>query len=98
MRHFIGNFREKALQIAAHLGVDTGTGSNGWIDRCRRGHNIDSWTLTGETGDSGTVGDSDIWLLQEVKELVCSDETGLFFSLKPSKSLTFVETPAMLEQ
>jgi hypothetical protein len=86
-----------ALQITAHLGVESVTCSSGWIHRCRRGHNICYRTLAGGSRnvESGTVDGSDF--CKRLKVMV-SDETGLFPICSLVKLLLFVETPAMVEQ
>lgn len=88
--------REKALHIATRLGIDNFTASNGWIDRFKKRHNIVYNTVCGESRsvDGATVED---WknrlpsLVQEYepRNIFNADETGLFYNLLPSKTLSF---------
>lgn len=81
--------------------VDNSVGSNGWIDRFERRHNIVYGTAADEskTADPETLDD---WKydqqLQKINEYdMCgiynADKTGLFFNQQPSNSLTFCGNP-----
>ena len=43
--------KEKALEIAGHLGCDEFKASNGWLDRCKRRYNVRQMKVSGESGD-----------------------------------------------
>lgn len=87
--------REKTIEIADKLGINSFSASNGWIDRFKKRHGICYRTVNGEAAsvDTATV---DAW-----KETVASvisgyaprdifnaDEAGLFFKVQPSKTLS----------
>lgn len=51
--------KEKAIEIAGHLGCDEFKASNGWLDRCKRRYNVRQMKVSGESGDvSGATVDS----------------------------------------
>lgn len=89
--------REKALCIAAKLNMDNFTASNGWVDRFKQRHNVVYKAICGESKsvDPQTVSH---WKESQVPELIKdytpkdifnADETGLFFNVLPSKTMTF---------
>lgn len=89
----------KGLQIAVHLRVGSIVGSDGWINRFKRRHNLVYWTLAGESRNvySETVDDwKNDQLFLAIKEWHLWHTQcwwGLFFSLHPNKSLTFCGDP-----
>lgn len=94
------HLKEKALHIAARLGIDDFRASNGWIDRFKKRHNLVYKTVSGESAsvDPVTVNS---WKEQiheviqgyELKDIFNADETGLFFNLQPNKTLTYKGDP-----
>lgn len=87
--------REKAMVIADRLGIADFGVSNGWIDRFRKRHGIAYRTVSGEAASVNveTVDDwkstlSTIIEGYEPRNIYNADETGLFFWVQPSKSLS----------
>uniref|UniRef100_A0A1E1X318 Putative tigger transposable element n=1 Tax=Amblyomma aureolatum TaxID=187763 RepID=A0A1E1X318_9ACAR len=88
--------REKAVDIADRLGITDFAASNGWIDRFRKRHGIAYKTVSGESA-SVNLATVDDWkatlsaILIEgyaPRDIYNADETGLFFRVQPSKSLS----------
>ena len=51
--------KEKALEIARHLGCDEFKASNGWFDRWKKRYNVRQMKVSGDSGDvSGATVDS----------------------------------------
>lgn len=87
--------REKAMEVADRLGITDFAASNGWIDRFRKRHGIAYKTVCGEAAsvNTQTVDDWKATLSAtiegyEPRDIYNADETGLFFRVQPSKSLS----------
>ena len=86
--------KEKALEIAAQIGISDFNASNGWLDRFRVRNNIVFRSTSGEAGYVSDVTCKD-WIDRlpsiiegyDMKDIYNMDETGLFFRALPSKSL-----------
>jgi hypothetical protein len=87
------NLKEKALHVAARLGFRA---LDGWIDRFKKIHNLVYRTMLGENDfvNPETVME---WKIEELtkiiegyqpKDMFNVDETGLFYNLQPSKTMT----------
>ena len=87
--------QEQARLYAAELGHEGFSGSNGWLDRWQKRHNVRMATLSGEAAD---VSESVIEDWSRRLESVCNgyqlrdifnaDETGLFYRALPTKSMS----------
>lgn len=87
--------QEQALLYAAELGHDEFSGSNGWLDRWQRRHNVRMSTLSGEAADvSASIVEDWSRRLESVcrgflpRDIFNADETGLFYRAMPTKSMT----------
>ena len=87
--------QEKALMYAQELGHLSFTGSNGWLDKWQKRHNVRMAVLSGEAGDVDEAVVEDWGKRLEslcdgyrLEEIFNADETGLFFRALPSRSLT----------
>lgn len=83
------------MEIADRLGITDFAASNGWIDRFRKRHGIAYKTVSGEAASVNlqTVDDWKATLSAttegyEARDIYNADETGLFFRVQPSKSLS----------
>ena len=91
------HLKEKALHVAAHLGINSFQASNGWINCFKKRHDLVYKTMLGESSivNPETVMD---WTSEELpkiingyrsKDIFNNDETGLFYNLLSSKTLTY---------
>lgn len=86
--------QEKALKIAASMGIIDFKATNGRLEKFRQRNNIDFRVLNGEAGDLDT---SAVQSLKrripaiiegyETRDIFNADETALFYRATPSKSL-----------
>jgi hypothetical protein len=87
------HLKEEALHVDARLGFRA---LDGWIDRFKKIHNVVYKTMLGESDivNPETVMD---WKIEELTKIIDgyqpkgmfnADETGLFYNLQPSKTLT----------
>jgi hypothetical protein len=88
--------KDKALNVADHLGVDSFQASNGWIDCFKKRHNLVYKTMLAESAIVNPERVMD-WKSEELpkiikvywpKDIFNVGETGLFYNLQPSKTLT----------
>ena len=86
--------QEKAIQIAALIGIPDFNASNGWLEKFRLRHNIDFRVLRGESADLDESAAStfkcripSIIDKYDVKDVFNADETGLFYLALPTRSL-----------
>ena len=86
---------EQALLYAAELGHEGFSGSNGWLDRWQKRHNIRMSTLSGEAADvsEGVVEDwgrrlDSVCKGYRLQDIFNADETGLFYRALPTKSMS----------
>ena len=93
----VPHLKEKAVHVAAHLGIDSFQASNGWIDRFKKRHSLVYKTVSGESAVvyPETMVD---WKSEELpkiievywpKDIFNVGESGLFYNLQPSKTLTY---------
>ena len=93
--------KEKAKHVATHLGIDGFRASDGWIYSFKKIHNLVYKTMLGESAivNPKTVTD---WKSKELSKIINGyqrkdmfnvDETGLFYNLQPSKTLTYEGDP-----
>jgi hypothetical protein len=91
------HLNEKALQVAASQGIDGFQALKGWINCFKKRHNLVYKTTSGESAivNPKTVMD---WKRKELptitdgyltKDIYNVDETGLFYNLQPSKTMTY---------
>jgi len=91
------HLKEKALHAAARLGINSFQASNGWINCFKKRHDLVYTTMSGESSIANpeTVMD---WKSEELpkiineyqsKDIFNNDETGLFYNLLSSKTLTY---------
>lgn len=86
--------QEKALQVAALLGIPNFTASTGWLDRFKNRHSIIYRQISGESSSVNNETASD-WKNQistltsgyNPSDIYNADEFGLFFKIMPDKSL-----------
>ena len=86
--------QERATMYAAELGHTSFTGSNGWLDRWLKRHNVHLRSLTGEAADVDPAVIED-WgkRLQSIcegyekKDIFNADETGLFYRALPTRTM-----------
>ncbi|GBN54169.1 hypothetical protein AVEN_2977-1 [Araneus ventricosus] len=88
---------EKALQFAKTLGYDEFRGSNGCLEKFKRGHGIMSKVISGESKDIDD-NDSENWITETMSKILKdykpenifnADEAALFFKCLHQKTLTF---------
>ncbi|GBO11469.1 Tigger transposable element-derived protein 6 [Araneus ventricosus] len=88
---------EKALQFAKTLGYDEFRGSNGWLEKFKRRHEIMAQVISSESKDVDD-NDSEYWIMEtpskikknyKPENIFNADETALFFQCLPQKTLTF---------
>jgi hypothetical protein len=90
------NLKLQAERYATMLQIDDFKASNGWLDRFKKRHHINSHQLSGEANDADIVA-AEHWKkglhlsIENYLEayIYNPDETGLFFRLKPDKTLAF---------
>lgn len=86
--------QERARMYAAEMGYDNFTGSNGWLDRWRKCHDVHFASLCGEGADVDNV-TVENWLKQlptictgcRQEDIFNADETGLFYWALPTCSM-----------
>ena len=81
--------QERAIMYASELGIDQFSGSNGWLEKWQKCHNVRMVVLSGEAADVDPTVVSD-WS-ERLKTILCqgyalkdifnADETGLFYGL-----------------
>jgi hypothetical protein len=87
--------REKANEIALRLNIDNFKASNRWLHRFKLRHDVGYTVVSGKSG-SVSQDTVDHWINEslpalldgyELKDIFNTDETALFYSLMPDKSL-----------
>ncbi|XP_062511840.1 tigger transposable element-derived protein 6-like [Corticium candelabrum] len=68
--------QEQALMYAEQLGHSSFSGSNGWLDRWMKRHNVRLACLSGEAADG-----------YDLNNVFNADETGLFYRALPKRSM-----------
>lgn len=86
--------QEKALMYAKELGYSSFSGSNGWLDRWQKRHNVRIAVLSGESADVDPAVVDDwskrlrsICTGYRLEDTFNADETGLFYRALPSRSM-----------
>ena len=87
--------QEQALLYAAELGHEGFSGSNGWLNRWQKRHNVRMSTLSGEAADvsESVVEDwgrrlESLCKGYQLRDIFNADETGLFYRALPTKSMS----------
>ena len=86
--------QEKAQMYASELGHTEFCGSNGWLERWQKRHNVRLATLSGEAADVDPVVVDD-WKKRlesicegyDLRDIFNADETGLYYRALPSRSM-----------
>ncbi|GBM53763.1 hypothetical protein AVEN_145335-1 [Araneus ventricosus] len=82
---------EKALQFAKVLGYDEVLGSNVWLEKIKRRHEITAKVISGESKDTD---DNENWITETLSKILKDykpqntfnvDETALFFNVCPKR-------------
>ena len=86
--------QERAIMYASELGIDQFSGSNGWLEKWQKRHNVRMVVLSGEAADVDPTVVSDwserlktICQGYALKDIFNSDETGLFYRALPTRSM-----------
>ena len=87
--------QERARFYAAELSHEGFTASNGWLDRWQKRHNVRLATLSGEAADVNEEVVEDwgqrlesICRGYQLRDIFNADETGLFYTALPTKSMS----------
>ena len=86
--------QERAIMYASELGIDQFAGSNGWLEKWQKRHNVRMVVLSGEAADVDPTVVSDwserlktICQGYALKGIFNADETGLFYRALPTRSM-----------
>ena len=87
--------QERAVMYASELGIERFSGSNGWLEKWQKRHNVRMSVLSGEAADVDPTVVSDwgerlktICEGYALKDIFNADETGLFYRALPTRSMT----------
>ena len=93
-------FQEKAKLLSVEMGFDDFSASNGWLHSWQKQFNVSFAALSGEPAavPQASVGD---WIKRlpdiprdfELKDIINTDETGLFYRALPQHSMVLKGDP-----